>query len=68
MDSATLATPVATDLRQQVLALAGAVGDLEADQRDVAAVDLLGELESLKNTVAAAQARLSVLLRDTRVA
>ncbi|WP_300641140.1 HNH endonuclease signature motif containing protein [Nocardioides sp.] len=68
MDSATFATPVATDLREQVLALAGAVGDLEADQRDVAAVDLLGELESLKNTVAAAQARLSVLLQDTRVA
>ena len=68
MDSATLATPVAADLREQVLALAGAVGDLEADHRDVAAVDLLGELESLKNTVAAAQARLSVVLKTARVA
>ena len=69
MDSATPATPVAADLREQVLALAGAVADLDVDAgRDVAAVELLGELESLKNTVAAAQARLSVALKEARVA
>jgi hypothetical protein len=68
MDSATLATPVAADLRERVLALAGAVAALDAERRDVAAVELLGELESLKNTVAAAQARLSVVLKTARVA
>jgi hypothetical protein len=68
MDSATLATPVAADLRAQVLALAGAVVDLDAERRDVAAVELVGELEALKNTITAAQARLSVALKDTRVA
>ena len=63
MDSAT----TLSDLQQQVLARAVAVEQAGPDGRDAAAVDLIDELESLKNTVAAAQARLAVALKTTRV-
>jgi hypothetical protein len=56
------------DLRQQVLERAGWVESLDVSCRDVAAVDVLDELESLKNTIAAVQARLAVSLKQARVA
>ena len=55
-------------LHQQVLARATDIEALDLDARDVAAVDALTELETLKNTIAAAQARLAVSLKQTRVA
>ena len=63
MDSAT----ALSDLQQQVLARTAAVEQAAPAGRDAEAVDLLDELESLKNTVAAAQARLAVALKATRV-
>jgi hypothetical protein len=55
-------------LREQVLSRARAVGDTDLVDRDVAAVELLSELESLKNTIAAAQASLAVTLKESRIA
>ena len=56
------------DLQRQVLERAGWVESLDVSCRDVAAVDVLDELESLKNTIAAVQARVAVTLKDARVA
>jgi hypothetical protein len=51
-----------------VLSRARAVGDTDLVDRDVTAVELLSELESLKNTIAAAQASLTVALKESRIA
>ena len=64
MDSVT----AAQDLREQVLDRARAVGEMVLLERDAAAAELLGELESLKNTIAAAQATLAVTLKESRIA
>ncbi len=64
MDSATSLQ----GLREQVLSRARAVEDTDLVDRDVAAVELLRELESLKNTIAAAQASLAVTLKESRIA
>jgi hypothetical protein len=65
MDSAI---PERGDLQRQVRERAAWVGSLDESCRDAAAVDVLDELESWKNTVAAIQARLAVTLKETRVA
>ena len=56
-----------SDLQQQVLARTTAVEQAAPGERSGEAVDLIDELESLKNTVAAAQARLAVALKTARV-
>lgn len=55
------------DLQEQVLTRTAAVAGLDLTERDVAAVELLDGLESLKNTIAAAQASLAVTLKQTRI-
>ena len=55
------------EFKRNKLARAVAVEQAAPDGRDAAAVELIDELESLKNTVAAAQARLPVALKGTRV-
>ena len=64
MDSGTAPHDLIAQVRERVRALES----LEAGERDVSAVELIDEMESLKNAAAAAQARASHLLRQTRVA
>ena len=64
MDSATAPHDLIARVRERVRDLES----LEPGERDVSAVDLIDEMESLKNAAAAAQARASHLLEQSRVA
>ena len=64
MDSATTPHDLIARVRERVRDLES----LEPGERDVCAVDLIDEMESLKNAAAAAQARASHLLKQSRVA
>ncbi|WP_300402499.1 HNH endonuclease signature motif containing protein [uncultured Nocardioides sp.] len=64
MDSATAPHDLIARVRERVRDLES----LEPGERDVSAVDLIDEMESLKNAAAAAQARASHLLKQSRVA
>lgn len=65
MSSPVLAS---TDLLQQVRERAAWLDTVDPSCRDRAAVDLIAELESLKNAASAIQARASVALKEARVA
>ncbi len=60
--------PAPTDLLQQVRERAAWLDTVDPSCRDRAAVDLIDELESLKNAASAIQARAAVALKKARVA
>lgn len=66
-DPVNLAT-YGEDLQEQVVAAARMLDRVDLRERDVVAAELLDQLESLKNSIAGVQARLSVALRESRVA